>query len=73
MTACDITLEGGTSGRPTCLGDKSRPRAHDPFPYKILTRMGGFIDRHVVLHHSDVKEGKSDSETVPNVETLSFV
>ena len=33
MATCDMTLEGGTSGRPTCLGDKSRPRAHDPlFP-----------------------------------------
>ena len=32
MAACDMTLEGGTGERPTCLGDKSRPRARDPFP-----------------------------------------
>ena len=32
--ACDMvimTLEAGTARRPTCLGDKSRPRARDPF------------------------------------------
>ena len=35
MAACDMvimTLEGGTDGRLACLCDKSRPRAHDPFP-----------------------------------------
>ena len=35
MAACVMvimTLEGGTGARPTCLGDKSRPRACNPFP-----------------------------------------
>ena len=35
MAASDMvimTLVGGTGGRPTCLGDKSRPKARDPFP-----------------------------------------
>jgi len=35
MAACDMTLEGGTGGRPSCLGDKPRPRVRDPlFPLK---------------------------------------
>jgi len=33
MAACDMTLEGETGGRPTCLCDKSRPWVRDPlFP-----------------------------------------
>ena len=57
MAACEMTLEDGTEGRPTCLGDKSQLRARDPFPLKTLTRIDRCTDRCVMLHHSDAKEG----------------
>jgi len=30
IAACDIKLDSGPGGRPTYLGDKSRPRARNP-------------------------------------------
>jgi len=45
MAACDMTLEGGTSGRPTCLGDKSQTRARDPLFFLEDPNEGRLVHR----------------------------
>jgi len=67
--------KGGTGGRPTCLCDKSRPRARDPFPLKDPDEDRPVHWQACCAVSFRCQGGKIwfyDSETVSSVETLFF-